>query len=297
MGVATVGLLYATVKRWSGPAAGLLAGAVLALTPVAVLMFRFNNPDALLVLLLVAGGVRDGPGGGDAAAPGGWCSPGCCVGFGFLAKMLQALLVVPAFAAGRTCSPRRPAGGRRIRAAPARRRALLVASAGWWVRDRRAVARVVAALHRRLADQQRPGADVRLQRPRPAHRRRDRQRRRRPPGGGWGETGWTRLFDAEIGGQVAWLLPAALCCSACWLWRDRRAAAHRPRCGPRSVLWGGWLLVTGLVFSFMAGHLPRLLHRRARPGDRRAGRHGRGVLWRRPGDVRPRGSRWPRRSR
>ena len=54
MGVASVGVLYATVRRWFGPAAGLLAGAVMALTPVAVLMFRFNNPDALLVLLLVA---------------------------------------------------------------------------------------------------------------------------------------------------------------------------------------------------------------------------------------------------
>src|SRR4051794_36017914 len=40
-GVAAVGLLYATVRRWSGAAAGLLAGAVMALTPVAVLMFRF----------------------------------------------------------------------------------------------------------------------------------------------------------------------------------------------------------------------------------------------------------------
>src|SRR4051794_34401453 len=55
MGVATVGLLFATVKRWYGPAAGLIAGAVTALTPIAVLMFRFNNPDALLVLLMVAG--------------------------------------------------------------------------------------------------------------------------------------------------------------------------------------------------------------------------------------------------
>ena len=54
MGVASVGLLHATVRRTTGSAvAGLIAGAVLALTPVAVLMFRFNNPDALLVLLLV----------------------------------------------------------------------------------------------------------------------------------------------------------------------------------------------------------------------------------------------------
>ena len=55
-GVATVGLLYATVKRWFGPSAGLIAGAVVALTPVAALMFRYDNPDALLVLLLTAAG-------------------------------------------------------------------------------------------------------------------------------------------------------------------------------------------------------------------------------------------------
>jgi 4-amino-4-deoxy-L-arabinose transferase-like glycosyltransferase len=47
-GVAAVGLLYATVRRWFGPAAGLLAGGVLALTPVAVLMFRYDNPEGSL---------------------------------------------------------------------------------------------------------------------------------------------------------------------------------------------------------------------------------------------------------
>src|SRR6185503_8502444 len=55
MGVASVGVLYLTVKRWFGAGAGLLAGAVMALTPVAVLMFRFNNPDAMLTLALVIG--------------------------------------------------------------------------------------------------------------------------------------------------------------------------------------------------------------------------------------------------
>ncbi|PRC54106.1 glycosyl transferase, partial [Mycobacterium sp. ITM-2017-0098] len=53
MGVAAVGVLYAAVRRVFGPGAGLVAGAILAATPVAALMFRFNNPDALLVLLLV----------------------------------------------------------------------------------------------------------------------------------------------------------------------------------------------------------------------------------------------------
>ena len=54
-GVAAVGVLYATVRRWFSPAAALIAGGVFAATPVAALMFRFNNPDALLVLLLTAG--------------------------------------------------------------------------------------------------------------------------------------------------------------------------------------------------------------------------------------------------
>ena len=54
-GVLAVWLLSATVRRTTGNAwAGLLAGLALAVTPVAVLMFRFNNPDAMLVLLLVA---------------------------------------------------------------------------------------------------------------------------------------------------------------------------------------------------------------------------------------------------
>jgi 4-amino-4-deoxy-L-arabinose transferase-like glycosyltransferase len=62
-----------------------------------VLMFRFNNPDALLVLLMVAGAyatVRAIENGSTK-----WLVlAGVFVGFGFLAKMLQALLVVPAFA-------------------------------------------------------------------------------------------------------------------------------------------------------------------------------------------------------
>ena len=81
-----------------------------------------------------------------------------------------------------------------------------------------------------------------------------------------------RLFNTEIGGQIAWLLPAALVLGAAALWfarRDRRttwppadavgrlAAGHRPH------------------LQLHGRHLPRLLHRRARPRDRRPGRHRR----------------------
>ena len=51
-GVATVGLVYLSVRRWFSAQAALLGGAVVALTPVAAMMFRYNNPDAMLALLL-----------------------------------------------------------------------------------------------------------------------------------------------------------------------------------------------------------------------------------------------------
>ena len=95
-GVAAVGILFATVKRWFSPAAALIAGAVFALTPVAALMFRFNNPDALLVLLLVAAAYTMTRALEDGRVR--WIvATGALVGFGFLAKELQAFLVLPAF--------------------------------------------------------------------------------------------------------------------------------------------------------------------------------------------------------
>jgi 4-amino-4-deoxy-L-arabinose transferase-like glycosyltransferase len=94
-GVASVALLYATVRRWFGAAAGLLAGLVLATTPIAAVMFRYDNPDSLLVLLLLVATyatVR----ALEHARTGWLVLAGVAVGFGFLAKELQALLVVPA---------------------------------------------------------------------------------------------------------------------------------------------------------------------------------------------------------
>ena len=106
MGVGTVWLVYLAVRRAAAPAtadvglahrAGLLAGAVMALTPVAVLMFRFNNPDALLVLLMTAAAYAVLRSIQDARVR--WLLfAGVLLGFGFLTKQLQVLLVVPGFA-------------------------------------------------------------------------------------------------------------------------------------------------------------------------------------------------------
>ena len=60
--------------------------------------------------------------------------------------------------------------------------------------------------------------------------------------GGWGETGLTRLFDAENGGQIAWLLPAALILLVAGAGGDRPRGRVPTGPGRRCVLWGGWLL-------------------------------------------------------
>ena len=68
-----------------------------------------------------------------------------------------------------------------------------------------------------------------------------------------GEPGIGRLFGQSMGTEASWLLPAALIGLVGGLWftrRDRRAP-DSVRAG--LLLWGGWLLVTGAVFSFMDG--------------------------------------------
>ena len=130
MGVATVGVLYAAVRRYAGPAAGLIAGAVVATTPVAALIFRYDNPDALLVLLLTVGAYATLR-AVESGRTGWLVLAGSMVGFGFLTKMLQAALVLPAFAlAYLVAGP--PRLGRRVGQLLAGGAAVL-ASAGWWV--------------------------------------------------------------------------------------------------------------------------------------------------------------------
>ncbi|WP_206686262.1 glycosyltransferase family 39 protein [Kribbella qitaiheensis] len=132
MGVAGVGVLYVSVRRWFSANAALFAGAVLALTPVAVLMFRFNNPDALLILLLIAGAWAVTRAIDSVKYAGRWMAlAGMLVGFGFLTKMLQAFLVLPAFGLAYLIAGK-PALGKRIAHSAVALGAMIV-GAGWWV--------------------------------------------------------------------------------------------------------------------------------------------------------------------
>jgi 4-amino-4-deoxy-L-arabinose transferase-like glycosyltransferase len=250
-GVAAVGLLYATVRRRFGAAAGLLAGAVLALTPVATLMFRFNNPDALLTLLLVAAAYALTRALEHASTR--WVMlAGALVGLGFLTKMLQALVVVPGFAAVYLLATPTPLR-RRLGQLLAAGGALLVAG-GWWV----AIVELWPASSRPYIGGSRDNSLLNLIFNYNGLGRLTGNETGSVIAGGqgqagaWGPTELTRLFGAEMGTQISWLLPAALTLGVAMLWAWRRA----PRTDGRRaavLLWGSWLVVTGLVFSLAQG--------------------------------------------
>ncbi|SDC71255.1 glycosyltransferase family 39 protein [Rhodococcus tukisamuensis] len=255
MGVASVGLLWATVRRHFGAAAGLLAGLVLALTPVAVLMFRFNNPDALLVLLTLAAawallrGVEDGRTRWLVLA-------GVFVGLGFLTKQLQVMLVVPPLALTYLLfGP--PRLGRRIAQLFAALAATVVA-AGWWL----LAVELWPASSRPWIGGSQNNSILELTLGYNGLGRLNGDERGSvngaaagPPGGGggrWGSTGLARMFEPAQGGQIAWLIPAALILGVLGIvLRGKLTRVDVPRAA--LVLFGSWLLTAGLVFSFMAG--------------------------------------------
>ena len=259
MGVAAVALLTLTVKRWFGWPAGLLAGLVLALTPVAVLMFRFNNPDALMTLLLVVGAWAL-----TCALESGqlrWMVVlGVTFGFGFLTKGLQPFTVVPAFALAFLLFA--PMGwGRRVVHLLVGGLAIVV-SAGWWV---------VAVLLTPAADRPYIGGSTNNNPLELAFGYNGLGRLTGNEGGGGGgtgggggggganfsgSTGIGRLFNSEMGGQISWLLPAALIATVALVavaLVARRSGTDTRRLLAATVVWGGWLVVTGAVLSFASG--------------------------------------------
>jgi len=273
LGVASVAVLTCTVRRWASPGTALAAGALFALTPVAVIMFRFDDPDPMLAFLLLAAGYALVRGIDQAPRRSGtwWIiAAGALIGLGFLAKMGAALLVVPAFVAVHLLVADVPPR-RRIGQLTAAASALLV-SAGWFA----LVALWPAASRPWIGG----STDNSLLQLALGYNGLSRILGRGPGGGGGhgaaahtgavsgadgfaggqhiggghgaASAGLGRMFSAQFAGQIAWLLPAALIALTVLLWATR-TRPRQDRLRASALLWGAWLLISGAVFSFMAG--------------------------------------------
>lgn len=272
MGVACVWVLYMTIRRWFSAGAALLAGVVLAMTPVAALMFRFNNPDALLVLLLTASAyfftraLEDGKSKWLV-----WAS--ILIGIGFLTKMLAAFFVIPVFVVIYLLFAPVSVGRRMTQMMISA--ISVVISAGWWV----AIVLLIPAVNRPYIGSSQKNSILDLifgynglgrLTGNESGMRGQRNGMGAPNsgmashatnmgnhtggmGGNFGgSTGFARLFNSEMGGQISWLIPAAiiLLVVAIWLVRRQWKSDHAV---PALLLWTGTFFVTGVVFSFGQG--------------------------------------------
>ncbi|POX38743.1 hypothetical protein C3486_21840 [Streptomyces sp. Ru73] len=242
----SIAVLHTAVKRVFGHGAAAVAAFVLALTPITVAITRDNNPDPLLVFLMVTGtalalrAIRTGrllPLLGTALA----------LGLAFHTKMLQAYIVVPAIAAVYLYAVNLGLA-KRIRnllfAGVA-----LVAASGWWA----LAVQLWPADSRPYIGGSTDGTawDLIL-----GYNGLGRVLGGEGNGGGGGSfagaAGWGRMFNETLGGQISWLLPfAGIALAAGLVLRGRAPRTDAVRAS--LLMWGGWTVLHYLVFSLSEG--------------------------------------------
>jgi len=255
-GVLTVLVLYRAVRRLAGPAAGLIAALVLAVSPATVALDRENISDSLLILLLVlaadavsaaiAGRETDGSGRtlGRLVLAGVW------VGLAFQAKEIEAWMVLPALGLAYLLSgpgsARRRAG--QLAAAGA---VVALVSVSWMT----AVSLVPAADRPYVDGSHDNSAFAQVFTYNGFGRFGDQtpqqvQAAQLDPGAAFPVPPRTadRLLRGGLGRDAGWLIPAAALVAA-WGIASRR---RQPRDDPLRacfILWGGWLVTFFVVFS------------------------------------------------
>jgi 4-amino-4-deoxy-L-arabinose transferase-like glycosyltransferase len=266
-------MLYLLVRRHFGTNAGLLAALFMALTPIVVAMDRDNNLDMLLVFtLLIAAWFMT------LAAETGrlrWLLLGFfVVALGFNIKTLEAYLALPALALLYfLCAPL--SWKKRLLHLTLATVLLLVVSFSWIF-----AVDLTPASQRPYVDSSQTNSELELtlgyngierlvgisfggQRRASTTSDNSTPASSTPPanvdlptggGGGGGifnEGGppsLFRLFNADLGGQVSWLLPLALIGMLALLWQSRFRWPLNFR-WQAAILWGVWLLTTGIFFS------------------------------------------------
>lgn len=265
MAVATAAVLYGAVRRRFSAAAGFITMAVFALTPVAALMFRFNNPDAALALLMAAA-VYCTLRAMEKAQTKWLVWAGVAIGLAFLVKTLQAFLILPVLALVYVAFA--PASWKKRVGQVLLAGLAMVVAGGWWV----AIVELWPASSRPYIGGSQNNSFLELTFGYNGLGRINGDETGSVGGGGgggngggmWGETGWDRMFSSNIGGQISWLIPAALIMLVAALWMTLPHSRLRASGGTPMVnradsarsaflLWGGSLLITMVVFSFMQG--------------------------------------------
>ena len=256
-GVASVLILHRMVRRWAGDTAAHLAALALALTPVAVLMFRFNNPDALLTLLCLAAAWALWS-ALETGRTRGLVISGLLIGLAFETKMLQAFVVLPAFVVVYLVAGK-PRLLHRLAQLTAALAAVIVSS-GWWI----AVVALWPAADRPYIGSTSDNSILSLLfgyngLSRLFGNSGGAAGGGAPGGAGGavstgfgGAVGWLRMFNTANGGQIAWLIPMAVAGLAAGLWLTRRA----PRTDLRRagwLLWGLWAVSCFVTFSRAEG--------------------------------------------
>jgi 4-amino-4-deoxy-L-arabinose transferase-like glycosyltransferase len=244
-GMASVLVLYRVVRRLSGPLAGIVAATVLVASPATVLLNRGNIPDTLMVLLLLLAADATV----SAIVSGRLRSlivAGILVGLAFQAKMIEAWLVLPAFALAYLVGAHGALGRKlgRLLAAGAVVAAMslswMVLVSAWPAHDRPYVdGSSTNSIFSQVFVYNGFG---RVDQPSP------NQLLTKAIGLTLGSTppGWDRLLSGTDGRDVAWLIPAALVALvACVLASRRRDDLLRAG----TAMWGTWLVVLLVVFS------------------------------------------------
>ena len=239
-GIAAVVVLYDLVRRTLGHRTALLAALALAVSPVSVVMARYNNPDALLALLLVGSAwalVR----ALESGRTRHMLLCGALLGLAFNTKMLEASLIVPALACAFLLAAPGPVA-RRVQQLLAGAGVMLAVSVAWY-----GTMMLIPAGDRPYVGETTDNSWFQL-----IFEANGIKRVTGFAHGGQGRTGPLRLFFPEIAGQIAWLLPLALAGLVIGLWLSRRAPREDRR-RAALMLCGLWLLAGDCLFSFSRG--------------------------------------------